>query len=92
MTRDEAVKRAEKITDVTTGNGYYGRLWDAIADALLTVERDAAVKISKWLGESSRDLLDCRHEEAGILAIRAAQLDWAASAVRAEFGLTEKEN
>jgi hypothetical protein len=48
VTRAKAMERAWKIMmDVQQGDGFWDRLWSAIADALLATERDTAKRCAE---------------------------------------------
>ncbi len=43
--RDKFIERAKKATEVEPGNGFWGRIWDSVADELAAVERETATEV-----------------------------------------------
>ena len=79
MTAYEAKNRAEEIiASVTGGTGYYGRLYDAIANALLLAQAEVYESIpSDW---HDMPLLDFVQSRSSALRRAADEVKWSREA------------
>ncbi len=82
MTEAEARERAkEVVSSVTGGADYYGRLWDSIAEALLTVQQETAERCA---GIADKTADECA--EYGNIVGRVVA-DEVMLSIRREFGV-----